>query len=60
VSFVQEFAAFFFKRPPFERHSDLPINSMALVLDGQSGRKFKKPLSKGREEIVDVAARSIG
>ena len=60
VSLVQEFGALLFKRQPFERHCDLPINSAALFLDGESGRMLKKPLSKGREEIVDVGARSLG
>ena len=60
MSFVKEFGALLFKRQPFERHCDLPINSVALVLDRESCRKLKKPLSKGREEIVDVGARALG
>jgi hypothetical protein len=60
VGFFQECGAFSFKRQPSQGNCDLPANTVAFALDRQSGRMFKKPLSKGREEIVGAVARSLG
>jgi len=60
VTLVQDRGAFVFKWQPSQRHCDLPTNAMAFALDGQSGRMFKKPLSKVREEIFAIVARSLG
>jgi hypothetical protein len=56
----EQFGAFRFDRQPSYCRSDLPINSAAFVLDRRSGRTFEKPLSKGREKVVDVAAWFLG
>jgi hypothetical protein len=56
VSLVEGFGALLFKRQSSQSHCDLPIDAVAFFLGGQSGRNFEKPLSKGREEIIDVGA----